>query len=219
MTAFLMFVVMAVATDTRAVGEAAALAVGGTIAMDALFGGTISGASMNPMRSAGPAIVSGNLHALWLYLARSRSPARRSGLCSTSSCAKSPRAGRLPKRAREQAFHPSGVAGAFAGVLGEQRRAELHDAAALVDQHRALAVDDREPAARPRSRPSSASSRLVRASRRSRRSPTSRRSCRCCSRRERPTWPQPAPRLVGIDDVDNALSSSVEPDDVDVRVV
>jgi MIP family channel proteins len=68
MTAFLMFVIMAVATDTRAVGEAAAIAIGGTIGLDAMFGGPISGASMNPMRSLGPAIVSGDLHALWIYL-------------------------------------------------------------------------------------------------------------------------------------------------------
>ena len=68
MSAFLMFVIMAVATDTRAVGEAAAIAIGGTIALDAMFGGPISGASMNPMRSAGPALVAGHLHALWIYL-------------------------------------------------------------------------------------------------------------------------------------------------------
>jgi MIP family channel proteins len=68
MTAFLMFVIMAVATDTRAVGEAAAIAIGGTIGLDAMFGGPISGASMNPMRSAGPAIVSGDLSSLWIYL-------------------------------------------------------------------------------------------------------------------------------------------------------
>ncbi len=68
MTAFLMFVVLAVATDTRAVGEAAAIAIGATIGLDAMFGGPISGASMNPMRSLGPAIVSGDLHALWLYI-------------------------------------------------------------------------------------------------------------------------------------------------------
>ena len=68
LTFFLMFVVMAVATDTRAVGEAAAIAVGGTVGLDAMFGGPISGASMNPARSTGPALVSGNLHALWLYL-------------------------------------------------------------------------------------------------------------------------------------------------------
>jgi glycerol uptake facilitator-like aquaporin len=63
-----MFVIMAVATDTRAVGEAAAIAIGGTIGLDAMFGGPISGASMNPMRSLGPALVSGDLHALWLYI-------------------------------------------------------------------------------------------------------------------------------------------------------
>jgi aquaporin NIP len=65
---FLMFVIMAVATDTRAVGEAAAIAIGGTVGLDAMFGGPISGASMNPARSLGPALVSGDLHALWLYM-------------------------------------------------------------------------------------------------------------------------------------------------------
>lgn len=68
LTFFLMFVVMAVATDARAVGERAALAIGGTVGLDAMVGGPISGASMNPARSAGPALVAGNLHALWLYL-------------------------------------------------------------------------------------------------------------------------------------------------------
>jgi aquaporin NIP len=68
MSAFLMFVIVAVATDTKAVGETAAIAIGGTIALDAMFGGPISGASMNPMRSLGPALVSGDLHALWLYI-------------------------------------------------------------------------------------------------------------------------------------------------------
>jgi glycerol uptake facilitator-like aquaporin len=68
MTAFLMFVIMAVATDTRAAGEAAAIAIGGTIGLEAMFGGPVSGASMNPARSIGPALVSGDLHALWLYI-------------------------------------------------------------------------------------------------------------------------------------------------------
>jgi MIP family channel proteins len=69
LTFFLMFVIMAVATDTRAIGEAAAIAIGGTIGLDALIGGPISGASMNPMRSIAPALVSGNLHGLWVYVA------------------------------------------------------------------------------------------------------------------------------------------------------
>jgi aquaporin NIP len=68
MSFFLMFVITAVATDTRAVGEAAAIAIGGTVGLDAMFGGPISGASMNPMRSVGPALVAGDLHALWLYI-------------------------------------------------------------------------------------------------------------------------------------------------------
>ena len=69
LTFFLMFVIMGVATDTRAVGEAAAIAIGGTVGLDAMFGGPVTGASMNPARSLGPALVSGDLHALWLYFA------------------------------------------------------------------------------------------------------------------------------------------------------
>jgi aquaporin NIP len=68
LTFFLMFVITAVATDTRAVGEAAAIAIGATVGLDAMFGGPISGASMNPARSLGPAVVGGDLHALWIYL-------------------------------------------------------------------------------------------------------------------------------------------------------
>ena len=68
LTFFLMLVVMAVATDARAVGEAAALAVGGTVGLCALVGGPISGASINPARSLGPALVSGDLDSLWIYL-------------------------------------------------------------------------------------------------------------------------------------------------------
>ena len=82
-----MFVIMAVATDTRAVGEAAAIAIGGTVGLDAMFGGPISGASMNPARSIGPALVTGDLHALWLYIARARSSAPRSARSPTSSSA------------------------------------------------------------------------------------------------------------------------------------
>ena len=68
LTAFLMFVIMAVATDTRAVGAGAAIAIGGTVGLDALFGGAITGASMNPARSLGPGLVSGELHEIWIYI-------------------------------------------------------------------------------------------------------------------------------------------------------
>jgi MIP family channel proteins len=69
LTAFLMFVITAVATDTRAVGAAAAIAIGGTVGLDALFGGPITGASMNPARSLGPALASGTWTDFWVYVA------------------------------------------------------------------------------------------------------------------------------------------------------
>jgi aquaporin NIP len=68
LTFFLMFVIMAVATDTRAVGQAAALAIGATVGLEALFAGPISGASMNPARSLGPALVGGIWTAQWVYV-------------------------------------------------------------------------------------------------------------------------------------------------------
>jgi MIP family channel proteins len=68
LTAFLMFVITAVATDTRAVGAGAAIAIGGTVGLDALFGGTITGASMNPARSLGPALASGTWTDFWVYV-------------------------------------------------------------------------------------------------------------------------------------------------------
>ena len=69
MSAFLMFVIMAVATDTRAVGAGAAIAIGGTVGLDALFGGPVTGASMNPARSLGPAIAAGEWTDFWIYVA------------------------------------------------------------------------------------------------------------------------------------------------------
>jgi glycerol uptake facilitator-like aquaporin len=64
-----MFVITAVATDTRAVGAAAAIAIGGTVALDALFGGPITGASMNPARSFGPALAAWEWTDFWIYVA------------------------------------------------------------------------------------------------------------------------------------------------------
>jgi MIP family channel proteins len=68
LSAFLMFVIMAVATDTRAVGAAAAIAIGGTIGLDALFGGPVTGASMNPARSLGPALIAWEWRDFWIYI-------------------------------------------------------------------------------------------------------------------------------------------------------
>lgn len=68
LTALLMFVIIAVATDTRAVGAAAAIAIGGTVALDALFGGPLTGASMNPARSFGPALAAGEWTDFWIYV-------------------------------------------------------------------------------------------------------------------------------------------------------
>jgi aquaporin NIP len=68
MSGLLMLVILSVATDTRAVGAPAAIAIGSTVALDALFGGPLTGASMNPARSFAPALVSGEWHAFWVYL-------------------------------------------------------------------------------------------------------------------------------------------------------
>ena len=67
LTALLMFVITAVATDTRAVGQLAAIAIGGTVALNAMWGGPISGASMNPARSFGPTRVAGAWRDHWVY--------------------------------------------------------------------------------------------------------------------------------------------------------
>lgn len=69
LTFILMFVITAVATDTRAVGQAAAIAIGGTVGLEAMFAGPITGASMNPARSLGPALVAGDFTDIWVYVA------------------------------------------------------------------------------------------------------------------------------------------------------
>lgn len=68
LTAVLMIVILAVTTDTRAAGSLAAIAIGGTIGLEALVLGPITGASMNPARSLAPALVAGDWTNLWLYL-------------------------------------------------------------------------------------------------------------------------------------------------------
>ena len=69
LSALLMFVITAVATDTRAVGAAAAIAIGATVGLDALFGGPVTGASMNPARSLGPAVAAWEWSDFWVYIA------------------------------------------------------------------------------------------------------------------------------------------------------
>jgi aquaporin Z len=68
LTALLMFVILGVSTGAREKGITAGIVVGSVIALEAMFAGPICGASMNPARSLGPAIVSGQLGSLWIYL-------------------------------------------------------------------------------------------------------------------------------------------------------
>lgn len=68
LTALLMFVILSVSTGPKEQGLMAGIAVGGVIAFEALFAGPICGASMNPARSLAPALVSGTLAHLWVYL-------------------------------------------------------------------------------------------------------------------------------------------------------
>jgi aquaporin Z len=68
LTAILMVTILAVATGSKESGVTAGLAIGAVVASEALFAGPICGASMNPARSLAPALVSGELRALWIYL-------------------------------------------------------------------------------------------------------------------------------------------------------
>lgn len=68
LTFFLMFVIIAVATDTRAVGVMAGAAIGAVVIMGAAVGGPVTGASMNPARSLAPAVFQGRLDVMWIYI-------------------------------------------------------------------------------------------------------------------------------------------------------
>lgn len=68
LTFLLMFVIMKVAHGSRETGMFAGIAIGSVVALEAMFAGPISGASMNPARSIGPAIVSGHTEHLWVYV-------------------------------------------------------------------------------------------------------------------------------------------------------
>jgi aquaporin Z len=68
LTFFLMLVILNVAHGSREQGLFAGMAIGSTVLLEALFAGPISGASMNPVRSIAPALVSGHLEHLWIYI-------------------------------------------------------------------------------------------------------------------------------------------------------
>jgi aquaporin Z len=68
LTAMLMFVILSVASGPKEKGMLAGVAIGGVIAFEALFAGPISGASMNPARSLAPAVLSGGIGDVWIYL-------------------------------------------------------------------------------------------------------------------------------------------------------
>ena len=69
LTAILMLVILAVSSGSKEKGITAGIAIGATVALEAMFAGPISGASMNPARSLAPAVVSGQTEDLWLYIA------------------------------------------------------------------------------------------------------------------------------------------------------
>jgi aquaporin Z len=69
LTLILMFVILSVSSGSKEKGVLAGVAVGAVIALEALFAGPISGASMNPARSLAPALVAGRLEHQWVYLA------------------------------------------------------------------------------------------------------------------------------------------------------
>ena len=69
LTAILMLVILAVSSGSKEKGITAGIAIGATVALEAMFAGPISGASMNPARSLAPAVVSGKTNDLWVYIA------------------------------------------------------------------------------------------------------------------------------------------------------
>jgi aquaporin Z len=68
LTAVLMFVILSVSTGAEEKGITAGIVVGAVIGLEAMFAGPVSGASMNPARSLAPAVVSGHLGDVWIYL-------------------------------------------------------------------------------------------------------------------------------------------------------
>ena len=69
LTFFLMFVILRVTSGSKETAALAGIVIGGVVGLEAMFAGPITGASMNPARSLAPAIVSGQLQHLWIYIA------------------------------------------------------------------------------------------------------------------------------------------------------
>jgi len=65
---FLVLVILSVAKGSKEQGLFAGIAIGGVVLLEAMFAGPVSGASMNPARSIGPAVVAGELKQLWIYI-------------------------------------------------------------------------------------------------------------------------------------------------------
>ena len=63
-----MIVIIHISTGSKEIGPVAGLAVGSVILLEAMFAGPLTNASMNPARSLGPALVSGHVQPLWIYL-------------------------------------------------------------------------------------------------------------------------------------------------------
>lgn len=68
LTFFLMQVIINISTGSKEMGILAGIAIGGIVLLEALMAGPITFASMNPVRSVSPAVVSGHLKHLWLYI-------------------------------------------------------------------------------------------------------------------------------------------------------
>lgn len=68
LTFFLLFIIMGSAVHGKAIKSFAGISIGSAVTVACLVGGTISGSAMNPIRTLGPSIVSGNISTLWIYL-------------------------------------------------------------------------------------------------------------------------------------------------------